>query len=37
MAWCQVREKRPQVVIVELQAQARRRLVRQEIRQEHSA
>jgi hypothetical protein len=32
-----VREKLPQVVIVELEVEATRRLVRREIRQEHSA
>jgi len=32
-----VREKRPQAVIVELQEEATRRLVRREIRREHPA
>ena len=38
MAWWLVREKRPQVVTVELQeVEATRRFVRREIRREHSA
>ena len=38
MAWWLVREKRPQLVTVELQeVEATQRLVRREIRQAHSA
>ena len=37
MAYWLVRGKRPQVVIVELQEEATRRLVRRENRREHSA